>query len=268
MDDSRYRHVIQSYDLETLEAALARLDAETYPARSELLEREIERRRRGVVPIAAPDSDTGASPLSRDEGYAGFLYRLPALTIDVVLVYVPLGMAFDLAIDRNLLWGLCVLPFVFPAYMIGCTAWRGMTVGRWLMGIMVIDGTRSPPSPGRSLERHLPDLLFAAAMASALAVNLLSGMHLSAHLSGGARVASFHFQFPLWDTLDDLWNLWIWSEVVLLCLDPHRRSLHEFISGTLVVHRGFQDTIELRSSDPSWYDRLARAFGRDAGHES
>lgn len=266
MDDEAYNAIIETYDLETLKAALGRLDAETWPARRELLEQEIERRSSGV-PAAAPQTDIGTGPgaLARDEGYAGFLYRMPALAIDLLLIYVPLGMVFEALIASNLLWGVCALPFVFPAYMIGCTAFRGMTVGRWLLGITVIDSARGTPSATRCVERHLPDLAFAMAMSGALVLHLGSGMHLSAHLSTAARVASFHFQFPLWDTLDDLWDMWIWSEVVLLCFDPHRRSLHEFLSRTLVVHRERLDTIDpTPPTQSSWYDWLAHVIGRDA----
>ncbi|MCB1647036.1 MAG: hypothetical protein KDI36_16365, partial [Pseudomonadales bacterium] len=61
---------------------------------------------------------------------------------------------------------------------------------------------------------------------------------------------------PVWDQLDDIWDLWIWSEMLFLCLDDRRRSLPELISGTLVLRSGARADSLNYPHEPSWIDWL------------
>ncbi len=79
-------------------------------------------------------------------------------------------------------------------------------------------------------------------------------------LPGGSTTAlttAFHNRNPLWDRVDDIWDLWIWREMLLLCPDDRRRSLQEVISGTLSVHKRFVSAAAITTGTPherSWVD--------------
>lgn len=255
MQDSEYRHAITHYDLETLRQVLDHLDAAQYPDRQAWLKQEIDKRLAGVD--ATPLQPVAAFRVSRDEVFAGFLYRLPALVIDLLLVYTPLGILFSLLLDVDQAWLVCVLPFAWPAYVIASTVWLGATPGKWLLGLRIVGQGGKASTPAQAIRRHVPDVVLAVLMAAAVAIALLSGFTLPAHGTTVARISAFHHQIPLWDVLDDIWDLWLWSEILLLCLDDRRRSLMEFFSGTLVVHDAMRGHIEHAGPfERSWFDWL------------
>ncbi len=259
MDDDGYRNLIKSYDLATLLEARRHIDAEAYPERVRWLEEEADRRRRGVDPVAP--SPPAKLDLSRDEIFAGFIWRFPALAIDLALVYLPYDFAFDLLLQKNRLLPVCLLPLVFPIYNIVCLAWRGQTPGKWLMGILVAAADGTWIRPIQAVKRHVPDLILGIGMSLTAVVGLTSGLDLPAATGLATRLNIFHSTLPLWGVLDGAWTLWIWSEPVLLCLDERRRSMHEFLSGTLVIHKSRIDQLDLRRPfEPSWYDWLESRF--------
>lgn len=264
MDDRHYADLIRSYDVVTLRQARGNLDVDAWPARARLLDEEIERRLKGVEPVPLPAPPPLA--ISRREGYAAFLFRFPALVIDLLLVYVPFGMLFEALVGMGQLWPICALPAMYPLYVIVCTRLWGQTAGKWLTGIFVIGDDGSRPTLLQCIRRHVPDIGFAVAMSALLLVHLTAGFSLPEHATASARISSFHFQLPLWDTLDDLWDAWIWSEMLFLSLDARRRSLHEFFSHTLVVYREAAAQLDLEAQfEPSWYEWLDALLHR-IGH--
>jgi len=137
-------------------------------------------------------------------------------------------------------------------YLITFQALTGQTPGKWLCGIVVVDKTGKRASVSQILRRHLPDLLLGVGMMVTMLLFIQSNTILP---EGSSRLSAFHYRAPWWDYLDDIWDVWIWSEVLLLCIDDQRRSLHEVISGTLVIHKRHQgDSPPVTDGDRSYAD--------------
>ncbi|MBD3646245.1 MAG: RDD family protein [Pseudomonadales bacterium] len=261
MNDHDYRELIRTYDLETLRASRARLDAAEFPDRLDWLDAEIDRRRRGEP--ALPPPVPASLDFSRDEIFGGFFWRLGALIIDLAIVFIPVDYLLVWLLESGRLWPIVLLPFVFPFYNVAFIAGCGQTPGKWAMGLVVTAADGSPVKGVQAIKRHFPDLAFGTTMALSLAIALVSGMSLSPAIESPLRM--FERELTLWHTLDNLWTLWICSELVFLALDSRRRSLHEFISDTLVLHRARKGELNLhRHFDPSWYDWLEVRLGLKA----
>ena len=274
MEDQKYRELIKSYDLETLINVRRLIDREVYKVRYDWIEAEIKDRRQGVGPAAAPPP-TRLS-FSRNETYAGIMYRTPALIIDLLLVYIPSGMILEAFLGNNFWPGVFFIPILYPLYQICCTWMWGQTPGRFLLGIKVVND-----NPGIRLgmkaviQRHSPDLCFAILMMVSIIWMVASGFSLPEHATLDAKTNAFHFTNRYWDLTDDIWDVWIWSEIIFLTLDGRRRSLHEFLSNTVVIHKirqsdfaaGLNSTSDFESSYYEWLKRqldhiAARLFHR------
>jgi uncharacterized RDD family membrane protein YckC len=49
---------------------------------------------------------------------------------------------------------------------------------------------------------------------------------------------------PSWfSSVNILQQVWIWSEVVILLFNRRKRAIHDFIAGTVVVHKKFAEPI-------------------------
>ena len=185
---------------------------------------------------------------------ADLIYRAPALVIDALIVFIPVGWLFDKAIGADLIPSLVLLPWIWPLYNVIFLRLWGATPARRIMGVSVVDRSCGPLSTSQSIRRHAPDLALAAAMSLSLMALWFRPMPDTTTLA--SAISAFHNANPWWDTFDDLLDLWIWSELLFLCLDDRRRSLHEVISGTLTVH-----TIRLTNPPPASEHTLSYVDG-------
>ena len=69
-------------------------------------------------------------------------------------------------------------------------------------------------------------------------VNADAEQYLSLDWTGREEYASS--LVPAWyGNVEFLGELWLWSEVVVLLFNQHKRALHDFIAGTVVIHNRF-----------------------------
>ena len=258
MEDQQYKKLIKSYDLETLASVREHLDRTQFENRFGWVESEIEQRNQGIGPTAGPA--VNYLNISRDENYAGIFYRLPALMIDLLIVYVPFGLLFSFLLDTAYWYCVAALPLLYPLYQIGFTINGQQTMGKRLLGIVVVQKDLvTSPGFGTVLRRHSPDLFFALGMILSVVWLIAQGFSLNEQATTAAKISSFHFANVVWDRLDDGWDLWIWSEILLLTIDDRHRSLHEWLSNTLVIHKSKLGNIDINGNfEPSYCDWLSR----------
>jgi len=98
---------------------------------------------------------------------AGFVTRLFAYIVDLILLFgiVAIGgwvsVLVDTALERmgvttNISMAVIYvwsIPFIIGAYYVMFWALTGRTVGKWFMGLKIVDKNGRPPSIGRSLLR-------------------------------------------------------------------------------------------------------------------
>jgi uncharacterized RDD family membrane protein YckC len=236
MQDKEYQKALKSYSLETLLDITGHIDREVYPHRFEWIQSEIDSRTKGIA--AEPSATVPEFTFGTEDIYAGFWYRLAATLLDVLLVYVPLGFWFKWSFLLPPPYSLLVLlplPLVFPVYNITCLAIWGQTPGKMAVGIKVISQSGTTVGLRRAASRHCVDSIMAVLMLTTLLVGL--SLNSSSATSQSSAINAFHRQLPSWDLLDDLWDIWIWSEAVVLLFSQHKKGLHDFLAGTFVVHR-------------------------------
>ena len=247
MEDKDYQQALATYSLDTLLDISVHIDQKAYPHRYQWIQSEIDNRKKGIP--AEPVPTPVGFRLGTQEIYAGFWHRLGATVIDALLVFVPLSLWFQwcfLLPSPYSLMLLIPLPVIFPAYNIVCLSIWGQTPGKRAVGIQVFTHTGAPVSTRRALIRHSVDVLLAAMMLTTLLVGLI--LYSSSGTGPGSGISSFHRQLPAWDLLDDLWDVWIWSEIGVLLLNRYKKGLHDFLAGTFVVHQ--HKVNELQTNHP------------------
>ena len=174
--------------------------------------------------------------------YAGFWKRFCAAWIDVFAL-MPLVLAFIWlrGFDKNLAI-LIAIPStaLFSMYNVYFNARFGGTPGKLAVGVRVTrpDGARI--GWPEAWKRSAVGLAFAFLMLvfEVWALTQVSGTDYSTAPFLKYEVLQPHY--PAWDTdVTILQQVWMWSEVVVLLFNRRKRALHDFIAGTVVIHKEF-----------------------------
>jgi uncharacterized RDD family membrane protein YckC len=196
-------------------------------------------------------------PILSDEGkrvYAGFLPRFCSVWVDFFVMF-PLGLLlFWLeGLDKNLAI-LITIPStaLFSMYHVYFNARFGGTLGKLAVGIRVAkpDGTKIGWL--EAWKRSSVDIGFALIMlcVEVWGLTQVNGEQYSA--------AAFFERMQLLQSFYPSWfrivmyaqNIWIWSEVVVLLFNKRKRALHDFIAGTVVIHKEFAGQQVVESGSP------------------
>ena len=115
----------------------------------------------------------------------------------------------------------------------------GGTPGKLIVGIRIRKLDGGPVGYREAFLRYLPDFVFTLLTSVALILPLLrmtDGEYQSlAFLERNMRIAKLA---PSWyRPLQIAQQVWVWGEFVVLLTNSKRRALHDFIAGTVVVHR-------------------------------
>ena len=177
--------------------------------------------------------------------YAGFWKRFCAGWVDC-FVLLPLGFLFTWlrGFDRNLAI-LIAIPQValFSMYNVYFNAHFGGTLGKLAVGIRVTrpDGVKIGWT--EAWKRSAVDIVFAffGVCVNMWALTQVNGEEYSAaRFFERMRLLGSHY--PYWfSAITLLRRVWIWSEVVVLLFNRRKRALHDFIAGTVVVHKEFAE---------------------------
>lgn len=173
--------------------------------------------------------------------YAGFWRRLFANFVNV-LVFVPV-IALHLWLV-SLSWTLALLllwpiAFLFSGYTVYFHARWGQTLGKMAARIRVVQTDGFPLSWKDASIRSAVDIAFSTAMAVGITIALLGvppGEYESlARAERASRLACLN---PVADWVDHAYDVWFWGEVIVLLFNRKKRALHDFMAGTVVIHKG------------------------------
>ncbi len=174
--------------------------------------------------------------------YAGFWHRLAAGLIDFLLL-APISLPFlwiagfsrSIALVSGVLAGLC-----YAGYVVCCHGQWGKTFGKMVMRIDVIRLSGEPLGWGKSALRHSGELVFGllAAVGCATAFAAISKESFES-LGWLQQQMLVEEHLPAWIAYVELLaSLWVASELVVLLFNKKRRSLHDFLAGSVVVRDG------------------------------
>jgi uncharacterized RDD family membrane protein YckC len=173
--------------------------------------------------------------------YAGFWPRLGAMLVDalvlspfIVLSYWAWSQSRSVALAMEV-----PLAFVFAFYNIYFVGRWGMTVGKCVLKLKVVSLDGEPAGFRRAFYRHSVDLALSV-IACALTLSALMSV-----VEHEFNVLAFAERIDLLsqrtgaasDVLNWIYLAWALSELAVLLMNEKRRALHDYIAGTVVVHR-------------------------------
>lgn len=186
-------------------------------------------------------------PIEKDgvRVYAGFWTRFGALWVDV-LVLLPFALASSWLQGvsiRLAVLGTIANSAIFLGYTIYFHYRYGATLGKMATGIKVTLPDGSPIGLRQAFLRSSVETGFAFLSLVATVVAILNAdpeQYLSAGWTERTEYAAS--LFPAWHAIVSIASaIWGWSEVIVLLLNERRRALHDFIAGTVVIHKQFTE---------------------------
>lgn len=192
--------------------------------------------------------------------YAGFLPRLAALLLDLVVMSPLIVLSF---------WGfsqfrLFEVYYFLPGMLFGLfysvylVRRFGGTPGKLIVGIRIRKLDGEPVGYREALLRYLPEFILGTLISIALIMPIFhmtdAEYHSLAFMERATRMIELA---PSWyKPLQWINAAWVWGEFLVLLTNRKRRALHDFIAGTVVVHASPKGTPSpandrLRSSPPS-----------------
>ncbi|MBL9173661.1 MAG: RDD family protein [Verrucomicrobiales bacterium] len=186
--------------------------------------------------------------------YAKFWQRCGALFIDG-LVFLPL-MVFEgwLESHSRIVAFVLVIPMaaVFVGYSIYGHGRFGQTVGKHLMGIRVVRLTGERIGWREAWLRSSVEVVFTSlgVVGSFVALAAISDAHYYGvgWMQREQNLAAHEPGWLAWSGMAT--EIWMWSELVVMLLNEKRRSLHDFIAGTVVIAEGSSAVAETQPTEP------------------
>ena len=184
-------------------------------------------------------------PLSKDGKYvyAGFWKRLGAAIVDFV-VWIPFLVLVYYASSINMVIALGVAviqAFIYSIYYVSLNLVYGGTLGKLLVGIRITKPNGGKIGIQEALLRSAVDIVYGFVFAVAQ-IYALSQVDADAFLKAG-YIDRMNLLAPLYPAYNAyaqiLFTVWYWSELIVLLFNKRRRALHDYIAGTVVIHKEF-----------------------------
>jgi uncharacterized RDD family membrane protein YckC len=183
-----------------------------------------------------------------DFRYAGFWVRLGALLIDLLCISptIPLvrwGWEHYRLFDLYWLGPSIGISLLFHVYVVGRF---GGTPGKLLLGLRIARVDGGAIGYTRALVREAPGLGLDIIYLAGVVVSVLSLTDAQYgalnHRHHYTEVEKFAPPWVHWTSIAT--QVWIWSEFLVMLTNRRRRALHDFLAGTVVVHRSPAPPVE------------------------
>ena len=184
-------------------------------------------------------------PIKIDDNnvYAGFGRRLGAVFIDLLILAPTIvlftyldGLGMEAAIAS-----IVISTILYSLYSIYFHYKFGATLGKMAVDIKVTLPNGSKIGFKHALLRSSVDLVYALLTSTAHVIALTkvnSELYFDANWQ--ERILQLTALLPAWaKTSEWLFQLWFWSEFIVLLLNKRKRALHDFIAGTVVIHKEY-----------------------------
>jgi uncharacterized RDD family membrane protein YckC len=187
-------------------------------------------------------------PIVSDEGkriYAGFWPRFCSVWVDFFVVFPLVLLLFWLESFGKNLAILITIPStaLFSMYHVYFNARFGGTLGKLAVGIRITKPNGTRIGWPEAWKRSSVDIGFGLLMlcVEVWALTQINGEQYSA-AAFFERIKLLQSYYPAWfPIIKYSQNIWIWSEVVVLLFNKRKRALHDFIAGTVVIHKEFAE---------------------------
>lgn len=185
------------------------------------------------------DADHQGTPAGepRPLAYSGFWSRLLAHVVDTLVLAPLVALQFWSMSSRSAALALLIpLSALGPLYNIVMHARRGQTIGKIVARIQVTKVSGEPASWREAILRDSVTVAFVVVSTTAM---MFAFMQLPESAWGGGwrqMAVKLHEAEPTWGRwAGTAMQVWFWGELFVLLLNRKRRSLHDFIAGTVVI---------------------------------
>lgn len=181
--------------------------------------------------------------IDKKRTYAGFWVRLGAAVIDFLIIF-PIYIAVFQFQSLNIILAV-VLAIVsaafFPMYNVYFNAVYGGTIGKLAMKIRITKPNGSKIGWREAWYRSSVDLVFAV-LFLIIALIALFSVDWTAYQAAEFfdRLNLLVDRYPSWYDVVEYGNsIWVWGELIVLLFNKRRRAIHDYIAGTVVIHKEF-----------------------------
>jgi uncharacterized RDD family membrane protein YckC len=137
--------------------------------------------------------------------------------------------------------------FFFAGYHIYCHGRFGQTVGKYAMGIRLVQLDGEKITWKQAWLRSSVDVCLGTVGLIATFITVANMSDAEYYVGWTKRMKNMAEFEPVWaHWLKVVGQVWIWSEVVVMLFNEKRRAIHDFIAGTVVVRKNE------RVVSPSW----------------
>lgn len=178
--------------------------------------------------------------------YASFWQRLGASLVDALVLYPLTYLTYEGDSKSLLLLSSVFGTIVSIGYSVALHARYGQTVGKRLTGIRVIDKDGARIGWLQSVLRSVVELLLSVLFTVQYAVQLAMVPDAKFYgVDAVTRQKSLIVNDPSLYWVAPVVLLWTFSEVIVMLFNERRRSVHDFIAGTVVVEAERRESAEV-----------------------
>jgi len=181
--------------------------------------------------------------------YAGFWKRFRAGFLDALII-LPLALFFFWLqrFDRTLAIIIVIPSSVLLAmYNVFFNARFGGTPGKLIVGICITRPDGSKIGWPEAWKRFSVDLFFAfiILIIEIWALAQVDPIYYASEECYNRKEFLREYS-PVWYSLISiLKQIWIWSEIIVLLFNKRKRAIHDFIAGTVVIHKEFAEAVAI-----------------------
>lgn len=173
--------------------------------------------------------------------YAGFGKRFLAAIIDFILLMV---CAFFIVKLQTISLPLAILSFAISSFLFAFyntifNARYGGTLGKLIVGVRVTHPDGTQIGWKEAFMRSIVDVFISIIMFG-LQVYAISKVNPNEYLAAGigGRSMMLISLYPFWyKYFNPASQIWYWSEMVVLLFNKRKRAIHDYIAGTVVIHK-------------------------------
>jgi uncharacterized RDD family membrane protein YckC len=193
--------------------------------------------REDILPIEFPGT--------YESVYAGFWSRLGAFLLDgLITAPFTLGVYYINSVARlNNIYTFLPLQVFYFFYFVYFVKLCGATPGKLIVGLKIIRKDGIPVDWSEAIFRHIIDLVLRLSYSIAIIISLLNMTDTEFSSKGFIeRGVLIHQLLPFWYKFVD-WagDIWIWSEFIVLLLNKRKRALHDYVAGTVVIKKEYEN---------------------------
>jgi len=185
--------------------------------------------------------------VNNENVYAGFWLRLGATLVDV-LVLAPIGWAIyylqSINFTLTILFVIISSAF-FAFYNIYFNKRFGGTLGKLAVNIRITKPNGHEIGWKEAWLRSSVDCALAVVLLI-LELIALSKVDQQAYLAVDF-ISRYELILPLYPSgykyYELINDIWLWGELIVLLLNERKRAIHDFIAGTIVIHKDFAEPV-------------------------